>query len=64
MKKVRFEDNTIVIIDTELGIIDVLEKTPENMEIARSFIVKEKMKKSRARTNSWFSDALKNVVKE
>lgn len=61
MKKVRFEENEIVIIDTELGIIDILKNTPENLEIANAFINKEKMRKSRVRKDSWFANALKNV---
>jgi hypothetical protein len=61
MKKVRFEENEIVIIDTELGVIDILKNTPENLEIANSFINKENMRKSRTRKDSWFANALKNV---
>lgn len=61
MTKIRFEEDHIVIIDTNDGVIDVLTNTPENQEVVKAYIKAKRMNKSKKRKDSWFADALKNT---
>lgn len=61
MTKIRFEEDHIVIIDTNDGVIDVLTNTPENQEVVKAYMKMKRTKPSKKRKDSWFAEALKNV---